>query len=199
MRLFMSSCTLAALMMFCFGSQAVAGSKEDAKKDPIVVLETNKGKIVIKLYADAAPISAKNMLAYVDAGFYDGTVFHRVIPGFMIQGGGFMADLQQKETRAPIKNEATNGKRNKRGTVAMARTGVVDSATSQFFINVVDNAFLDHRGKDPTEYGYAVMGEVIEGMDVVDAIAKVPTESLPSGMQNVPKEPVIIKKATRKK
>ena len=198
MRLLMSFCTLSALMMLSLGSQGLAAPKAEAKKDPIVVLETNKGKIVIKFYADAAPISVKNMLAYVDAGFYNGTVFHRVIPGFMIQGGGFTVDLQQKETRAPIKNEATNGKRNKRGTVAMARTGVVDSATSQFFINVVDNAFLDHRGKDPTEYGYAVVGEVMEGMDVVDTIAKVSTETLPTGMQNVPTQPVIILKAFRK-
>lgn len=181
-----------------------------AQKDAIVVFETSKGTITARLFADKAPVSTKNLLDYVDAGFYNGTIFHRVIPGFMIQGGGFTKELAQKETRAPIKNEAGNGLLNKRGTLSMARTGIVDSATAQFFINVADNVPLDHRSNDPAEFGYAVFGEVIDGMNVVDAIVGVerlcpskPSAAcnapLPPGMRDVPKEPVIITKAYRKK
>jgi peptidyl-prolyl cis-trans isomerase A (cyclophilin A) len=156
----------------------------------VVVLDTSQGQIEIELDAQKAPISAENFLAYVDAGHYDGTVFHRVIPGFMIQGGGFDQSMKQKATRSPIKNEADNGLVNGRGTVAMARTSDVNSATSQFFINVVDNGFLNHGSRD---FGYAVFGKVTKGMDVVDKIAATKT-----GAQDVPVEPIVINKASRK-
>ncbi len=165
-----------------------------ASKDPTVVLSTNKGDITIRLYADKAPKTVANFLQYVNEGFYNGTIFHRVIDGFMVQGGGFTPDMAQKPTHATIKNEADNGLLNKRGTLGMARTSEVDSASSQFFINVVDNSFLDHRAKTRADYGYCVFAEVTKGMDVVDAIRKVPTST--QGMhQNVPVEPVIIKEA----
>ncbi len=158
---------------------------------PIVKMETNKGLIVIELNAEKAPISTENFLSYVRSGFYDQTIFHRVIPNFMIQGGGFTADMAQKKTQAEIKNEADNGLENLRGSVAMARTQVVDSASSQFFINLADNDFLNHQGKTPNGYGYAVFGQVSEGMDIVDEIAKVNTGN--SGHhQDVPQEAVII-------
>lgn len=158
-----------------------------------VVMTTSHGDITIELDADKAPITVENFLAYVDEGFFDGTIFHRVIPGFMIQGGGMSEEMIQKKGRAPIKNEADNGLKNLRGTLAMARTADVNSATSQFFINLNDNAFLDHGARD---FGYAVFGRVIEGMDVVDAIAAVQTGN--RGMhQNVPVEPVRIIKAVR--
>ncbi len=164
--------------------------------NPRVKLETNKGAIVIELYPDKAPESVKNFLQYVDDGFYDGTVFHRVIPGFMIQGGGFTAEIKQKPTGAPIKNEAGNGLKNERGTLAMARTQVVDSATSQFFINSVNNDFLNHRDETPRGFGYAVFGKVVDGMKVVDAISSVKT-GVVKGFRDVPLEPVVIEKATR--
>ncbi len=178
--------------------------------NPRVVFETSKGKITVELFADKAPLSTKNMLEYVDAGSYNGTIFHRVIPGFMIQGGGFTKELAEKPTRAPIKNEAGNGLSNKRGTLAMARTSVVDSATAQFFVNLVDNVRLDHRGSGPGEFGYAVFGQVVDGMQIVDAIAKVErlcpstppgpcTAALPPGMMDVPQDPIVIIKATRSK
>jgi peptidyl-prolyl cis-trans isomerase A (cyclophilin A) len=173
---------------------AARADTSQAKGNPVVVLETTHGDIEITLEAEKAPISTENFLAYVDSGHYDGTVFHRVIPNFMIQGGGYDAGLSQKRTRAPIKNEADNGLKNVRGTVAMARTAEVDSATSQFFINVVDNPFLDHGVRD---FGYAVFGRVTAGMDVVDRIAAVPT-GVRSGMRDVPLEPVKINKARRK-
>jgi len=156
----------------------------------VVVLETSLGTIELELDAEKAPVSVENFLAYVDAGHYDGTLFHRVIPGFMIQGGGFDASMKQKATRAPIKNEADNGLINQRGTVAMARTNDVNSATSQFFINVADNGFLNHGGRD---FGYAVFAKVTSGMDVADKIAAVKR-----GAQDAPVEPVVIKKASRK-
>lgn len=158
---------------------------------PIVKIQTNKGEIVIELNAQDAPVSVKNFLTYVREGFYAQTIFHRVIPNFMIQGGGFTTDMAQKKTRAEIKNEADNGLENLRGTLAMARTQVVDSATSQFFINLVDNAFLNHQGKTPNAYGYAVFGRVTEGMEVVDEIAKIKTGNH-GYHQDVPEEPVII-------
>jgi peptidyl-prolyl cis-trans isomerase A (cyclophilin A) len=164
-----------------------------AAEKPTVLLTTSAGEIEIELEAEKAPISVENFLAYVDSGHYAGTQFHRVIPGFMIQGGGFDADLQQKQTRAPIKNEADNGLHNVRGTLAMARTQVRDSATSQFFINHKDNAFLDHGSRD---FGYAVFGKVVRGMEVVDKIAQVPTGNR-GGHQNVPREPVLILEAKR--
>ncbi len=160
----------------------------------MVIFSTNMGDITIELFPEDAPVTVENFLKYVDEGFFDGTVFHRVIPGFMIQGGGFTAEMVQKETREPIKNEADNGLKNERGTLSMARTNAVDSATSQFFLNVADNAFLDHGSRD---FGYAVFAKVVDGMDVVDQIAAVKTGSR-GGHQDVPLEPVIITSARRK-
>ena len=168
-----------------------SGKSPSGAKAPHVVIKTSLGEMTIELYPDKAPITVKNFLEYVDAKFYDGTIFHRVIPTFMIQGGGFTADMQQKPTRAPIKNEAGNGLKNTAGTVAMARTGVVDSATSQFFISTVDNAFLDHRDESQPGFGYAVFGKVVSGMDVVKKIAATPTTNKPP-YQNVPVTPVVI-------
>ncbi|MCJ7796538.1 MAG: peptidylprolyl isomerase [Thermoleophilia bacterium] len=160
-----------------------------------VLIKTSMGDITAELDADAAPLTVANFLGYVEDGSYDGTIFHRVMAGFMIQGGGFTPDMQQKPTRAPVKNEADNGLKNLRGTLAMARTTVVDSATSQFFINVVDNAFLDFKAATQQGYGYAVFGKVTAGMDVVDAIAAVPTTT--SGRsENVPVTPVVIESVT---
>jgi len=160
-------------------------------------IETSLGSIELALDAEKAPLSVSNFVAYAKSGHYDGTVFHRVIDGFMIQGGGFTADMVQKETRPPIRNEATNGLKNRRGTIAMARTMVVDSATCQFFINLKDNSFLDHRAPNPQMYGYAVFGNVTSGMDVVDKIAKVRTGSK-GFFQDVPVETVTIKKVSVK-
>ncbi|MEU3565721.1 peptidylprolyl isomerase [Kitasatospora sp. NPDC006786] len=159
-----------------------------------VKLSTNHGDIVLRLDAEKAPATVENFLQYVRDGFYDGTVFHRVINGFMVQGGGMEPGMKQKKTRAPIQNEADNGLKNTRYTVAMARTGDPHSATAQFFINVADNDFLDHSGKNAQGWGYAVFGEVVEGQDVVDAVKTVPTGSR-SGHQDVPKEDVVIEKA----
>ena len=160
-----------------------------------VTMETSMGKIELELDDAKAPKTVANFIAYVKAAHYDGTIFHRVIPNFMIQGGGFTKEMDQKKTNDPIKNEADNGLKNLRGTIAMARTMVVDSATSQFFINLVDNGFLDFRGPHPSMYGYAVFGKVTSGMDVVDKIAAVRTGN--HGMhQNMPVEPVTIKKVT---
>lgn len=156
-----------------------------------VVIKTNKGDITIKLDADKAPVSVDNFVRYAKDGHYNGTLFHRVIPGFMIQGGGFDTDFDQKSTNDPIKNEAGNGLKNKRGTLAMARTPDPDSATSQFFINLSDNDFLNFRNETPQGYGYAVFGEVTDGMDVVDTIAKVNTGSR-MGHQDVPVDNVVI-------
>ncbi len=176
-----------AVLLLVAGA-AVAG------EPPRVAVETSKGTFVIELYPDKAPETVRNFLQYVEDGFYDGTVFHRVVPGFVIQGGGFTAEFKRKPTRPAIKNEASNGLGNGRGTVAMARTAVVDSATSQFFVNLKDNGFLDHRDNTPRGFGYAVFGRVVDGMDVVDAIAGVKTGTV-RGFQNVPLEPVVIVKA----
>jgi cyclophilin family peptidyl-prolyl cis-trans isomerase len=159
---------------------------------PTVMMKTSLGEITIELDAVKAPGTVKNFLSYVEAKSYDGTIFHRVIPGFMIQGGGFDADLKQRETRAPIKNEADNGLKNNRGTIAMARTNVVDSATSQFFINLVDNGALDHRSRDPRGFGYAVFGRVTAGMEVVDLIARGATRKVNPMFQDLPVETVVI-------
>jgi len=164
--------------------------------NPVVVLKTSKGDIKIELFPEEAPLSVENFLSYVSKGHYNGTIFHRVIDGFMIQGGGFTRDMQQKPTDAPIKNEAQNGLKNDRGTLAMARTMIVDSATSQFFINVVDNDFLNFKSPDQRGFGYCVFGKVIEGMEVVDAIKGVPTGNH-MGQQNVPTEPIEILEAVR--
>lgn len=162
-----------------------------------VVMETNKGSITIELDAAKAPQTVENFLRYVDKKFYDETIFHRVIDGFMIQGGGFTADMRQKPTDAPVKKEAGNRVPNKRGTIAMARTMVVDSATCQFFINLKDNGFLNHQSPTPQGFGYCVFGHVVEGMDVVDEIAKVKTGAF--GMhRDVPSDPVLIRSIRRK-
>ena len=174
---------------------AVAATAGAADKNPVVTMETSKGTIKIELDKEKAPISVNNFVAYVNDKFYDGTIFHRVIPTFMIQGGGFDEKMNQKPTKAPIKNEAGNGLKNTRGTIAMARTGVVDSATAQFFINVKDNDFLNHRDDSQQGYGYAVFGKVIEGMDVVDKIKDVKTGTK-GGFQDVPVETVVIKSVT---
>ena len=173
-----------------------APKPEQAKETDMVLIKTTLGDITVKLAADKAPLTVANFLAYVDAKHYDGTIFHRVIDGFMIQGGGFDANMRQKPTQAPIKNEAANGLRNVRGTLAMARTMVVDSATSQFFINVKDNGFLDFRSPDPQGFGYCVFGEVVAGMDVVDQIKGVRT-GVKAGMSDVPLETVAILAVTR--
>ncbi|KAF0218423.1 MAG: peptidyl-prolyl cis-trans isomerase B [Geobacteraceae bacterium] len=162
------------------------------EKNPQVLMETSMGNVTIELFKDKAPIAVRNFLSYVKENYYDGLIFHRVIQSFMVQGGGMDAEMQPKKTKFAIKNEAANGLSNKRGTLAMARTNVVDSATSQFFINVVDNSFLDHKGKSPDLFGYAVFAQVIEGMDVVDAIKEVKTGSR-GGHSDVPLEPVVIK------
>jgi peptidyl-prolyl cis-trans isomerase A (cyclophilin A) len=160
----------------------------------MITITTSHGDITIELFADEAPSSVENFLAYVDAGHFDGTIFHRVIPNFMIQGGGFDADMNQKATRDPIKNEADNGRKNERGTLAMARTSDVNSATSQFFVNLSANAFLDNGERD---FGYAVFARVTEGMDVVDKIAAVATGNS-GGHSDVPVEAVVIEKAVSK-
>lgn len=182
--------TLTLLLLMASGSLPALAADS-------VVMETSYGDITIELDSAKAPVSVANFLAYVDAGFYDGTIFHRVIPDFMIQGGGFTEDLKQKPTRPAIKNEAANGLRNLRGTIAMARTNVVDSATSQFFINHKDNPFLDHRAPNPRDFGYAVFGRVSSGMDVVDRIASVQTRGSNPMFQNLPVQTVVIKSIRR--
>jgi cyclophilin family peptidyl-prolyl cis-trans isomerase len=174
---------LAAVMADPAGAKATTAA-------PRVTLNTSKGEIVVELYADKAPKTVKNFLAYVDDKFYDGTIFHRVIPNFMIQGGGFTADMNQKQTKAPVENEAGNNLSNARGTIAMARTGDPHSATAQFFINLKDNTFLD-RKQSQDGWGYTVFGKVVKGMEVVDAIAAVRTGSK-SGMSDVPTQTVTI-------
>ena len=164
----------------------------NAEKNPQVLMETSMGSIKIELFKEKAPITVRNFLSYVNEGFFDGLIFHRVISNFMVQGGGMDANMQSKATKFAIKNEAANGLSNKLGTLAMARTSVVDSATSQFFINVADNAYLDYRGKSPDLFGYAVFGQVVDGMEVVDAIRQVKTGSK-GGHSDVPLEPVFIK------
>jgi len=159
--------------------------------NPKVLIKTTKGDITVELYPDKAPLSVKNFLSYVDEKFYDGTIFHRVIKGFMIQAGGFSANLREKPGKPPIKNEAGNGLKNKRGTIAMGRTPEIHSATSHFYINHVDNPGLDHRNSTPGGFGYAVFGRVIKGMDVVDAIANAKTMNK-YGAADVPRETITI-------
>lgn len=177
---------------------AIGLARAESPASPVVEMETSLGKVKIELNEKEAPITVKNFLFYVDDGFFDGTIFHRVIDGFMIQGGGFTVNMDKKSTQAPIKNEAANGLKNNRGTIVMARTSEVDSATAQFFINLVDNAFLNHKNKTPQGFGYAVFGKVIQGMDVVDRIKEVRT-TFRNGMRDVPAEPVIIKSIRRVK
>jgi peptidyl-prolyl cis-trans isomerase B (cyclophilin B) len=162
-----------------------------SEQNPQVLLETSMGNITVELFKEKAPITVRNFLGYVKEGFYDGLIFHRVIKDFMVQGGGMNENLEQKKPKFAIKNEATNGLSNTRGTLAMARTSVVDSATSQFFINTVDNLFLNHKGKQPDSFGYCVFGQVLEGMDVVDKIREVKTGNK-NGHGDVPVEPVFI-------
>jgi peptidyl-prolyl cis-trans isomerase B (cyclophilin B) len=181
--------TGALIMAFTVGTSG----QQPAGGNPVVVIETSMGDITVELDKAKAPVSVENFLGYVKDGYYTGTIFHRVVKGFMIQGGGLTADMERKPgTKAPIQNEANNGLKNSRGTVAMARTSEVRSATSQFFINTVDNSALDHKSMTPQDYGYAVFGKVIGGMDVVDKIEGVATGSQ-GGHQNVPNDPVTIK------
>jgi len=198
-RLWRSAASLALVVSLASLGGATSAVAQDATakgEKPVVMLTTSLGVVELELDPAKAPITVANFLEYVDAGFFDGTIFHRVIPNFMIQGGGFGADFVQKPTRAQIKNEASNGLLNARGTVAMARTNVVDSATAQFFINLKDNDNLNHAGPGP-KFGYAVFGRVISGMDVVDKIAAVATGSK-GGHQDVPKANVAIESAKRK-
>ena len=180
--------------LLCFNTQAATDSKPSAQKGKhsMVKLYTNYGVVTLELDAEKAPLSVKNFLDYAGSGFYNGTIFHRVIDGFMIQGGGFEPGMKQKPTKAPIQNEAANGLKNDNYTVAMARTGDPHSATAQFFINVNDNGFLNYPGQDG--WGYTVFGKVVEGKEVVDAIRQVKTGNR-SGFQNVPLEDVVITKA----
>lgn len=181
--------------MFTLLLAALLSSAAVQAENPKVLIETTKGRIIVELYPDKAPVSVENFLTYVEDGFFTDTIFHRVIPGFMIQGGGFAEDLAKKPTKDAIPNEADNGLQNKRGTIAMARTNDPQSATAQFYINLVNNSALDHTSKDVRGWGYAVFGQVVEGMDVVDAIGAVQTWTV-GRMPNVPVEPVVIK-ATR--
>lgn len=188
--------SIAAFLVFISLLSCQGGTKpmSQSNQHPVVVLTTSEGIIKIELYPDKAPVTVKNFLAYANERFYDGTIFHRVIPKFMIQGGGFSSDMQEKETHSAIVNEAGNGLKNDEGTVAMARTNAVNSATAQFFINVGNNGFLDHRDESVPGFGYAVFGKVVEGMDVVHKIENVPTQTV-GPFQNVPVTSVIIKSA----
>jgi len=181
---------VALIAAVCIATLACASAQS-------VEFTTTKGKFTIELNHDKAPVSVDNFMAYVNAKFYDGTIFHRVIPNFMAQGGGLLPNLTPKQgERAPIKNEAGNGLKNLRGTVAMARTNDVNSATNQFFVNVADNAFLDHKNNSPSGYGYAVFGKVTSGMDVIDAMVNSPTHTVGSN-QNVPETTILIKSAVK--
>lgn len=189
-RTLVAAAALVSLTMFSSSvmvSSAIAAPAATTR----VLLTTSEGNIELALDNQKAPVSVKNFVEYVNTGFYNGTTFHRVIPGFMVQGGGFVDEMKQKATNPPIKNEADNGLRNLRGTIAMARTAEKDSATSQFFINVADNAFLDHGQRD---FGYAVFGKVVKGMDVADKISQVQTSNV-GPYQNVPSKPIVIKSA----
>ena len=200
----MSASAVAAVSWFTVAGLGVAAGLAWAAEsappadNPVAVIETSLGNITVELFRDRAPKSVENFLAYAEAGFYEGTVFHRVIKGFMIQGGGHKADLSRKTTRAAIQNEANNGLKNARGTLAMARTGEVNSATSQFFINTADNRALDHKGQTAEGFGYAVFGKVIDGMDVVDKIEGAKTTRKDS-YSDVPAEPIVIKSVKIKK
>ena len=179
-----------AVVLFLTGQQPAASN-------PTAVISTSLGDFTVELAKDRAPVSVANFIQYAREGFYDGTIFHRVVRGLVIQGGGFDATLTEKPTRPPILNEATNGLRNLRATIAMARTRALRSATSQFYVNLVDNPMFDHTGYTPSDFGYAVFGRVIAGMEVVDKIAAVPTRSV-GALDDVPIEPVVIKKVTVK-
>ena len=182
------------MMLLLTSTLSFATEKNMSDTQTKVKLTTTLGEIIIQLNPEKAPVSSANFLTYVNEGFYNGTIFHRVIPDFMAQGGGFDTSFNQKAVHAPIKNEANNGLTNNRGTIAMARTNDPNSATAQFFINYKDNSFLNHTSQTPNGWGYAVFGEVIEGMDVVDAMAKQPTGNR-GGHQDVPKTDIVIEKA----
>ncbi len=182
------------MMLLLTSTLSFATEKNMSDTQTKVKLTTTLGEIIIQLNPEKAPVSSANFLTYVNEGFYNGTIFHRVIPDFMAQGGGFDTSFNQKATHAPIKNEANNGLTNNRGTIAMARTNDPNSATAQFFINYKDNSFLNHTSQTPSGWGYAVFGEVVEGMDVVDAMAKQPTGNR-GGHQDVPKTDIVIEKA----
>ncbi len=180
---------MALVLVGALGTLTAAQPAAQKGGNPVIEIKTNLGTIEAELFADKAPITVENFLTYVKAKHYDGTIFHRCIPNFMIQGGGFDAKFNQKPTRAPIKNEADNGLKNQRGTLAMARTSEVNSATAQFFINLKDNGFLDHGARD---FGYAVFGKVTKGMEVVDKIAKQPTGAKGDFQKDVPLQDVVI-------
>ena len=188
----------AVLYVFAFAAAAAHGETTQESEAPVVVMETSKGTLRIEMLPEAAPITVANFLEYVESGFYDGVIFHRIVPGFVIQGGGYEADMVKRPTRDAIQNESDNGVLNTRGTLSMARTNAAHSATSQFFINLVDNGALDYGVRSPARpdqaWGYAVFARVIEGMEVVDEIARVQTAQR-AGMADVPVEPVVIQKA----
>jgi peptidyl-prolyl cis-trans isomerase A (cyclophilin A) len=200
MKQFLIKLSVTASILFFFSACSADEKQSTAKTTTVndsentVILLTNKGNIKLKLYPEKAPITVKNFLSYIDSGFYNNTIFHRIIPGFVIQGGGFSKEMDRKKTLPPIKNEADNGLKNLRGTLSMARTNIVNSATSQFFINLKDNDSLDHGSRD---FGYAVFAEVIEGMEIVDKIASVKTTNSP--MPNIPVEQVVIESVKRGK
>ena len=193
---------VAALAFAASVAAPLSAQEKEAEKvqekagNPMVLMKTNMGNITIELFEKEAPITVKNFLNYVDKKFYEGTTFHRVIPNFVIQGGGFDKNMMKKATLDPIKNEATNGLKNLKGTLSMARTGEINSATSQFFVNLKDNDALDHKDMTSPKYGYAVFGKVVQGMDVVAKIAAVKT-ARKAGMENVPDRPVTIESVTR--
>jgi len=189
---------LFALLGFLLQAPAPAAPLQPAPGNPVVVIETSAGSITVELYKDRAPVSVENFLQYMGDHHYDGTIFHRVVPGYVIQGGGYTPQFVERPTRAPIQNEATNGLTNRRGTVAMARLQSARSATAQFYINLANNPALDHRGYSPGDFGYAVFGRVLEGMDVVDRIGQGKAGTR-DGMDEVPLEPVVIKSVTEKK
>jgi cyclophilin family peptidyl-prolyl cis-trans isomerase len=188
---------LLALLGFLLQTPATTAPLQPAPGNPVVVIDTSEGAITVELFKDRAPVSVENFLQYARDKHYDGTIWHRVVRGYVIQGGGFTPQMVEKGTRPPIQNEATNGLSNRRGTVAMARMRSARSATSQFYINLSDNAALDHRGFSPDDFGYAVFGRVLSGMDVVDRIGAVPTAPR-DGMDDVPVTPVLIKNVTEK-
>ena len=190
---------LLALLGFLLQTPAQAPALRPGYGNPVVLIETSAGTITAELYKDRAPVSVENFLEYVRARHYDGTIWHRVVAGYVIQGGGYTPEMVEKGTRPPIQNEATNGLSNRRGTLAMARTRQARSATSQFYINVSNNDSLDHRGFSPDDFGYAVFGRVLQGMEVVDKIAAVKTATTREGMENVPVTPVLIVGITEKK
>jgi cyclophilin family peptidyl-prolyl cis-trans isomerase len=186
------------LLGFLLQTPVPAAPPQPAPGNPVVVIETSAGSITVELYKDRAPVSVDNFLQYARDHHYDGTIWHRVVAGYVIQGGGYTPQFVEKATRAPIQNEATNGLSNRRGTLAMARLRAARSATSQFYINLANNAALDHHGFSPDDFGYAVFGRVLDGMDVVDRIGAVKTG--PHGdMDDVPIEPVVIRSITEKK